>query len=111
MGDVTRYQELVEGILEEYASYKPSYGDVEVETIFNPSIGHYQLMTVGWHGQHRVHGSVLHVNIKGGKIWIQHDGTEEGIANRLVAAGVPREDIVLAFHTPFMRKFTDFAVS
>jgi hypothetical protein len=50
MGDVTRYQELVEGILEEYASYKPSYGDVEVETIFNPSIGHYQLMTVGWQG-------------------------------------------------------------
>jgi hypothetical protein len=101
MDDVTRYRELVEGIIEEYASYKPSYGDVENEAIFVPSKGHYELMTVGWHGQHRVHGCILHVDIKGGKIWIQHDGTEEGIANRLVAAGVPREDIVLAFHSPF----------
>jgi hypothetical protein len=111
MGDVTRYRELVEGIIEEYASYKPSYGDIENETIFVPSKGHYELMTVGWHGQHRVHGCILHVDIKGGKIWIQHDGTEEGIANRLVAAGVPREDIVLAFHSPFKRRFTDFAVN
>lgn len=111
MGDVTRYRELVEGILREYGSYKPSYGDVEVEVIIDPSIGHYQLMTVGWHGQHRVHGCIVHVDIKDGKIWIQHDGTEEGIANRLVAAGVPREDIVLAFHTPFMRRFTEFAVN
>ena len=80
-------------------------------TIFLPDAGHYQLMNVGWHGQHRIHGCVLHVDIKGGKIWIQHDGTEEGIANRLVAAGVPRDDIVLAFHSPFKRRFTDFAVS
>jgi XisI protein len=111
MGDITRYQELVEDILQEYGSHKPSYGDVDVEMIFNPEIGHYQLMTVGWHGQHRVHGCILHVDIKGGRIWIQHDGTEEGIANRLVAAGVPRDDIVLAFHSPFMRRFTEFAVS
>ena len=67
-------------------------------------------MSVGWNGQHRIHGSLLHVDIKNGKIWIQHDGTEEGIANRLVAAGVPKDDIVLAFQSPFKRKFTDFAV-
>jgi hypothetical protein len=89
MGDATRYQGLVEGILEEYASIKPSYGDVENEVIFIQSIEHYLLMTFGWHGQHRIHGCMLHVDIKGEKIWIQHDGTEEGIANRLVAAGCP----------------------
>jgi hypothetical protein len=111
MDKSARYGALVEEILREYGSYKPSYGDVEIEKIFLPEAGHYQLMSVGWHGQHRIHGCTLHVDIKGGKIWIQHDGTEEGIANRLVAAGVPREDIVLAFHSPFKRRFTDFAVS
>jgi hypothetical protein len=111
MDKVTHYQQLIEDILREYASFKPSYGDIEVEFISDPSKGHFQLMTVGWKGQQRIHGCQMNVDIKGGKIWIQHDGTEEGIANRLVAAGVPRDDIVLAFHTPFMRKFTDFAVS
>jgi XisI protein len=110
MDKITRYQQIIEDILREYGSYKPSFGDVEVEIIADAEKGHYQLMTVGWHGQHRIHGCQMHVDIKGGKVWIQHDGTEEGIANRLVAAGVPREDIVLAFHSPFMRKFTDFAV-
>ncbi|HEX7447902.1 MAG TPA: element excision factor XisI family protein [Pirellulales bacterium] len=32
----------------------------------------------------------IHVDIRGGKIWIQHDGTEDGIADRLVEAGVPK---------------------
>jgi XisI protein len=111
MDKTGRYGALVEEILQEYGSHKFSYGDIEVEKIFLPESDHYQLMNVGWHGQHRIHGCVLHVDIKGGKIWIQHDGTEEGIANRLVAAGVPREDIVLAFHSPFKRRFTDFAVN
>jgi hypothetical protein len=110
MDKIARYQQLVEDILREYGSYKP-LGDVEVEIITDAAKGHYQLMTVGWHGQQRIHGCQMHVDIRGGKIWIQHDGTEEGIANRLVEAGVPREDIVLGFHTPFMRKFTDFAVN
>jgi hypothetical protein len=111
MDKTARYGELIQDILREYSAYKPSYGEVEVETIFLPAQGHYELMSVGWNGQHRIHGCLLHVDVKNGKIWIQHDGTEEGIANRLVAAGVPKEDIVLAFQSPFKRKFSDFAVS
>ncbi|MBD2413457.1 XisI protein [Nostoc calcicola FACHB-3891] len=40
---------------------------------------------------------------------MQHDGTEVGIATLLLEQGVPREDIVLAFHSPYMRQFTEFA--
>jgi hypothetical protein len=50
-------------------------------------------------------------HIRDEKIWIQHDGTEGGIANELVERGVPKQDIVLAFHSPFKRQFTEFAVS
>jgi hypothetical protein len=57
-----------------------------------------------------VYGSIVHLDIRNGKIWIQHDGTEVGIANRLVEAGVPKTDIVLGFHSPFKRQFTEFAV-
>src|SRR5262245_12860403 len=110
MDNTARSGELIQEIVREYRAYKPSYGEVEIEKMFLPAQGDYQLISVGWHGQHRIHGCPLHVDVKGGKIWIQHDGTEEGIANRLVAAGGPREDIVLAFQSPFKRKFSDFAV-
>jgi hypothetical protein len=56
----------------------------------------------------RFHGSLLHVDIKNGQIWIQHDGTEGGIANELVEMGVPKTDIVLAFHAPYKRGYTGF---
>ncbi|MDB9459416.1 element excision factor XisI family protein, partial [Dolichospermum circinale CS-545/17] len=41
----------------------------------------------------------------------ERDGTEIGVANELVEAGVPKQDIVLAFKAPYKRKFTDFAAS
>jgi hypothetical protein len=52
----------------------------------------------------------MHVDIRDGKFWIEHDGTEYGIANELVDAGVPKEHIVLAFHEPELRQYTEFAV-
>jgi hypothetical protein len=44
------------------------------------------------------------------KIWVQHDGTEDAIADQLVALGVPKQDIVLAYHAPYVRQYTEFAV-
>ena len=67
-------------------------------------------MQVGWSNDWRTHGTVIHIRLHNGKIWIEHDGTEEGVAQTLLDAGVPKEDIVLAFHPEWKRKWTDFAV-
>jgi hypothetical protein len=60
-------------------------------------------------GKRRIHGTTLYVRLHHGKIWIEDDMTEEGIATDLVQAGVPKEDIALAFYTPAERQFTEFA--
>jgi hypothetical protein len=51
----------------------------------------------------------VYVRIRDHKFWIEEDRTEDDIANDLVQAGVPHEDIVLAFHKPKMRQHTGFA--
>lgn len=79
--------------------------------IFDHENDHYQLLYVGWHENTRIRGCILHIDIKNNKIWIQHDGTEIGVANVLVDNGVPKEDIVLAFHAPYKRPYTGFAVN
>jgi hypothetical protein len=90
------------------ATEQRRWPEYEVQTLFDDERDHYQLLYVGWRGTKRDFGCILHLDIKNGKIWIQHDGTEEGIANQLVALGVPRQDIVLAFHEPEVRNLTDF---
>ncbi|HEY9770441.1 MAG TPA: element excision factor XisI family protein [Coleofasciculaceae cyanobacterium] len=53
----------------------------------------------------------MHLEIIDNKIWIHRDGTEYGIANELVNAGISKDKIVLGFHPADIRQYTDFAVS
>lgn len=64
---------------------------------------------MGWQGEKPIHGCPIHVDIKEGKFWIHRDFTEEGIASQLLKAGISKENIVLAFRSPFNRQLTDFA--
>ena len=111
MGTIDQYREIVRRLILDYAQYKPSHGDIATEAIIDPEHNHFELMHVGWDGPRRVHGAVIHIDIIADKIWIQHDGTEYGVANNLVEAGVPKDKIVLAFKSPELRKYTDFAVA
>ena len=72
---------------------------------------HYIWMSVGWRKSDRINGITVYVRIRDQKCWIEEDWTEIGIANELMALGVPREDIVLGFHSPQMRPYTDFAIA
>jgi hypothetical protein len=111
MDTLTRYRNIVRQLICEYASYKPSHGHIKTEAIVDPERDHYEVMHVGWDGTRRVHGSVVHIDIIGEKIWIQYDGTSRPVAEALLAAGVPREAIVLGFHPAEVRQYTDFAVT
>ena len=111
MDKLTQYRNYVQQLIKEYTKYHPAYGDIEVETIFDTQRDHYQLINIGWNDEQRVHGCSLHIDIKNGKIWLQYNGTENHIAQELVALGVPKEDIVLGFQAPHKRQFTGFAVS
>jgi hypothetical protein len=51
---------------------------------------------------------IAHLDIKDGRIWIQYDETETGIADELAELGVPKEDIILAYHPPYKRPYTGF---
>lgn len=110
MDRVERYREVVRQLVEEYARHVPSHGHIEAEAIVDRDRDHYEVMHVGWDGARRVHGCVVHIDIRDGKVWVQHDGTSRPVAEELMAAGVPREDIVLGFHPADVRRHTDFAV-
>ena len=110
MANLEEYRKKVKQILIKYSHYKPSYGEIEVVQIFDIERDHYQILSVGWNNQKRVYGTMMHLDIKNEKVWIQQNTTEIDIASELVEMGVPKHDIVIGFHTPKMRQLTDFAV-
>ena len=103
------YREVVQTILKRHAQNR-SDSPTEVRVIFDTERDRYQVLNIGWQELTRVFGCIIYVEIKDGKIWIERDGTEIGVANELVEAGVSKQDIVLAFKAPYKRKFTEFAV-
>lgn len=111
MDTLNEYRRIVRELIEYYGQFTPANGDIQTEVIIVPSLDHYELIHTGWSGKYRVHGSVIHIDIRDGKVWIQYDGTNRAIADELVEAGIPRDHIVLAFKHPDSRKYTDFAVA
>lgn len=109
---LTRYRAIARQVVMEYASYKLSYGEVQTEPVVDPERDHYEVVHVGWDNRgRRVHSAVIHLDIIDGKIWIQHDSTDWPVAEALLEAGVPKEDIVLGFHPAEVRPLTGFAVA
>ncbi|NEP57144.1 MAG: XisI protein [Symploca sp. SIO2G7] len=102
------YQEAIEKILNNFSEMVVQKGE-EVEIICDRFGGHYLVMVLGWHNQIRVYGSLVHIDLKDNKIWIQQDRTDTGIAKELASMGIPKGDIVLAFKSAFLRKFTEYA--
>lgn len=104
------YRQVIETILSEYAALPYAYADIQSEVVFDRERDRYLWMNVGWDGDRRAHGCMVHIDLIDDKIWIQRDGTEEGIAADLEREGIPKDQIVLGFRLPEVRPYTGYAV-
>ncbi len=85
--------------------------DVHMVCALDENHDQYLLLKVGWFQGHRVRAITLYVRILEARIWVEEDLTEDGIANALIRAGVPKEDIELGFLPPDQRQYAEFAVA
>ncbi|MDM8527344.1 XisI protein [Anaerolineales bacterium HSG24] len=113
MDKLVSYRTLIKKLLTKHAeqSNQAPSQELETELVFDEQHDHYMLFTLGWWTEGRVHGTTVHVRLRKGKFWIEEDWLEDGITTDLLEAGVPKEDIVLAFHSPKKRAWTEFAVA
>ncbi|NJM39668.1 MAG: XisI protein [Anaerolineae bacterium] len=111
MGELANYRRILNRILTDYAEYISGQPQSEPYVVMDERHDHYLIVFAGWHGAQRELRMHVYVRLSNGKIWIEEDGTEFGIAQRLTDAGVPKHDIVLAFQTPAERRLGEFAVA
>ena len=98
-------------VLQDYIKYIGNDSEMQCQLVIDETRNHYLLIEIGWQKSRRIYGTLIHLDIINQKIWIQEDGTEEGVANELVNLGIPHQQIVLAFKTLERRKITDFAIN
>jgi len=79
--------------------------------VFDEIHDHYLLLLIGWQKDERIKSVMIHVRLKDKKIWIEEDWTEEGVATDFLQKGITRDEIVLAFHPPQVRQYTEFAIA
>ena len=112
MDKLEPYREIIREVLTSIAKIPYSNPSMAHEAVFDSVHDRYLVMSVGWkEPTYRMHFCLIHLDIIDGKIWIQRDGTEDGIAYELEAAGTPKSDIVLAFHSESVRPHTGYAVA
>jgi hypothetical protein len=112
MDKLNQHRTLIKKILTNYAQTANKSPDgVETQLVFDEERNHYMAFRTGWWGKKRIHSAVIYVRLHNGKIWIEEDWTEDGIATELLEAGVAKEEIILAFHHPTMRRYSEFAVA
>jgi len=103
MDRLKEYLQIVERIVGGHLEAAPKEEQIETLSVCDRAGGHYLLLEIGWQPPRRVYSVVFHIRLKGGKIWIEQDWTEHGVARELLEAGVPPEAIELGFQPLEMR--------
>jgi len=107
MDKVANYRRILRRLVNEYARFKPSHGQIEPIPVCDPKNDNYLLVHTGWDNIRRIHSTVLHLRLRDGKILIEEDGLEHGVAQDLLDAGVSPKDIVYSLENeemPALRK-------
>lgn len=108
-----KYRKVLRDVLNEYAAgeinqkHKPD--DTQIKLIMDTENDHYQVLYAGWHQSKQIFSVIFHFDIIDGKIWVQRNISDYDIIEDIEAKGVPKKDIVLAFHAPEIRSFTEYA--
>jgi XisI protein len=111
MDKLEHYRQIIKILIHHYTELPNSDIQIESIAICDPIQDSYMLMDIGWNPSGRVHSVPIHLRIKNHKVWLEWDGTDQEIAQQLIDAGIPQEDIVLAFYRPERQKLTGFALA
>lgn len=114
MDKLDRYRDLIESKLNEFVTLSEraiGRGNTRDKAVFDRQGDTYLIVREGWDDEERILSFVVHIEIINGKIVIQEDWTEHGLAKEFEAAGIPKSEIVLGFHPPDVRPHTGYAVA
>ncbi|MFN0122105.1 MAG: element excision factor XisI family protein [Blastocatellia bacterium] len=90
------YRQILRQVVEYHASLKPGNRKIDSIAVCDPRNDNYLMMDIGYDHLGRVDEVIIHLRLReDGRVLIEYDGIEYGIARDLIKAGIPPEDILL----------------
>ena len=117
MDKLEQYRNIIKKILTEYYEMtnnqisKKCEFEVSERLAFDETRDQYMWFRFGWEDKKQIQHIIIYITIKNVKVWVEEDATGLCIVDDLLSAGIPRNDIVLGFHHPSKRVFTEFATA
>lgn len=111
MDRIGLYRDSIKYFLENYVDSRNRQADTEIEAIFDTERDRYLVLDIGWNGTQRIHHCIFHFDIRDGKIWLQENNTDIEVDQELAEMGITSQEIVVGFHHPSVREYSDFAFS
>lgn len=93
MDKVSRYRQIIQQVLEDYAQRMSQGSRVKLLPVCDSIHDQYLLVSLGWQNGRREHAIVFHAQLRQGQLVLEDDRTEEGIGNLLAESGVDPGDI------------------
>jgi hypothetical protein len=94
---------IIKQTLKEFANIPSHTTYTQDKTIFDDEAGVYQWLSHGWLDSRRIFNVVLHIEIRGGFVWIERNASNIEIGEVLAERGIPKSQIVLGFQAPYKR--------
>ncbi|WP_434686236.1 XisI protein [Pseudanabaena minima] len=114
MDKLTYYRHTIQTLLSDYYNlnqHQNQENPICDRLALDPERDQYLWLRTGWDGKKRVQHIILYLQIQNGKIWIEEDSTNFCIADDLLNADIPKQDIILGFQHPSKRHLTEFATN
>ncbi|MBD2503438.1 XisI protein [Anabaena azotica] len=117
MDNLDKYRIVIKKILTEYYELANaqviSSREIEVSDrlALDEERDQYLWFRFGWDNKKLIQHIIIYLCIKDGKVWVEADATDLCVVDDLLSAGIPPSDIVLGFHHPNKRGFTEFATA
>lgn len=112
MDKVNNRKKIVKEILQEIIDFFPKDAFIELLPVIDDERGQYLIYCDGWQESRRDYACFFHIEVKpNGKVYLRHDGTDLVLADKLLEKDIPASEIVLAFHAPYKRPWTEFALA
>jgi hypothetical protein len=111
MDQLEHYRTIIEQVLTRRVNDLKDFPTLHDKTVFDRRTDSYLLLREGWDKSRRIHAIIVHLELRDGKIWVQEDWTEHGVAADLEEVGIPKSEIVLGFQPPEVRSYTEYAAA
>lgn len=92
------YRTIMQKVLEHHAALPAEPQNVESVPICDLVHDNYLLMDIFPNPKGSAGHIVVHLRLKDGKVRVERDGIEDGIAQDLIEAGIAPEDIVFTYY-------------